>query len=69
VYTAGLDNAISMKVAGITRRDAYLTEDRKTLLRVSGSFSGLTLEKTGKSVVVTGVTKKVTMTEKFMAAW
>lgn len=67
--TAGLDKAISMKVAGTTSRDAYLTEERKMLLKVFGSVSGLTLEKTGKSVVVTGVTKKVTMTAKFMAAW
>ena len=66
--TRGFDKAIIITVAGIVSMAAYLTENWNTLLRVSISFSGFSLEKAGKSTVAIGIVKKVIRTVKFRAA-
>lgn len=65
--TAGWDSAITMKVAGTIRREAYLTEYWNTFLNVCGSFCALILEKAGNIRICIGVTKKVTKTAKLRA--
>src|SRR3990172_2091277 len=67
VETAGCDSAITITATGTTKRAAYLTENWYTLFNASWSFCGSSLEKAGKSIVVTGVAKKVIRTTKVEA--
>ena len=67
--TPGCESAITANVAGIMRREAYLTEVWKTVLMVSGSFCALIFENAGNRIVVTGVTNNASRTAKFVATW
>ena len=67
VEIAGCERTMTTAAAGTTRSAAYFTENWKTFLRVSRSFSGSSLEKAGNSMVVMGEAKKVIRTAKFMA--
>ena len=57
------------KAMGTMRREAYFTENWKTLPSIPRSSWELILEKAGKSTVNTGMTKKVTIKAKFNATW
>ena len=62
VEIACCNRAMTMAATGATRSAAYFTENWKTLLKVSWSFFGFSLEKAGNSMVATGVAKKVIRT-------
>jgi len=63
----GFASAITMAAAGTTSSEAYFMENWKTFLSVSWSFCGSSLLKAGKSMVLTGVAKKVISTTNVLA--
>ena len=60
----GVASVIKIIVAGTSSKEAYFTEEAKTVLTNSGSLSALSLENAGNKAVATGIEMKVKRTEK-----
>ena len=65
--TPGFESTITANVTGMISREAYFTEDRKTVWVVSGSFCALIFENVGNRTVVTGITNNDTRAAKLIA--